>query len=305
MPPIMLRCYSSALFVIVRELEFARIISLNTRASSISMPASFGAQNISRNNYGEISTAMINNPDVDLIMGGGHPLYDFNGNLRAAPRFANETGTGGGFIAQSAWNTINDVSSGWQLIESKFDFESLANGTLALTGSKLIGVPQVGDTLKYNRQLAVVGEDASNPTGKAFIDTVPTLATMTSGALNYLGQNPEGFFIMVEGGAVDWAAYANSTGGIIEEQIDFNKSVTAAVEWVNTYSNWDESLIIVLTDHGNAMPMGPNSDVLAFEAIQNNGQGVLPGVKWHYNTHPTRTPCCSPTVRAPTCSTTR
>jgi hypothetical protein len=50
-------------------------------------------------------------------------------------------------------------------------------------------------------------------------------------------------------------------------------------------SNWDETLMLVLTDHGNAMPMGPNSDTIAFEPIENNGQGVLPGVKWHYGTH--------------------
>jgi len=90
---------------------------------------------------------------------------------------------------------------------------------------------------------------------------------------------------MVEGGAVDWAAHGRDTGGIIEEQIDFNMAVKAGVDWVNANSNWNESLVIVLTDHGNAMPMGPNSDLLAFEAIKNNGAGNLPGVKWHYNTH--------------------
>ncbi|MDW8414264.1 MAG: PEPxxWA-CTERM sorting domain-containing protein [Thermaurantiacus sp.] len=33
------------------------------------------------------------------------------------------------------------------------------------------------------------------------------------------------------------------------------------------------------------MPMGPNSHLVAFEPIQNNGAGVLPGVRWHYGTH--------------------
>jgi len=239
-------------------------------------PATFGAQNISRNNYGAISETMINNPDVDLIMGGGNPLYTSNGTLSATPNY--------GFMSQTAWNTLNGASSPRTLIQTKADFEALANGTLNISGP-LIGLPQVYDTLQYNRQLSVVGADASNPTGKAFINTVPTLETMTKGALNVLGQDPDGLFMMVEGGAVDWAAHAKATGGIIEEQIDFNMAVKAGIDWVNANSNWNESLIIVLTDHGNAMPMGPNSDTIAFEPILNNGKGVLPGVKWHYNTH--------------------
>jgi alkaline phosphatase len=55
---------------------------------------------------------------------------------------------------------------------------------------------------------------------------------MTKAALNILGQDEDGIFLMVEGGAVDWAAHANATGRIIEEQIDFNKSVKSAVDWV-------------------------------------------------------------------------
>jgi alkaline phosphatase len=45
---------------------------------------------------------------------------------------------------------------------------------------------------------------------------------MTRGALNVLERDEDGFFLMVEGGAVDWAAHANNLPRIIEEQIDFN-----------------------------------------------------------------------------------
>ena len=239
-------------------------------------PATFGAQNINRNNYGAISEMMINNGDVDLIMGGGNPLYDSNGNLRANPAY--------GYMSQAAWNQLNSDESPRTLIQTKAEFEALANGTLQVDGP-LIGLPQVYDTLQYSRNAALLGADAANPSGVAYIDSVPTLKTMTEGALNYLSKDEDGFFMMVEGGAVDWAAHAMNTGRIIEEQVDFNLAVQAAVDWVNAFSNWDETLIIVLTDHGNGMPMGPNSDSIAFEAIQNNGAGVLPGVKWHYATH--------------------
>ncbi|GAA0292582.1 alkaline phosphatase [Rhodovulum strictum] len=244
-------------------------------------PAAFGAQNISRNSYGEIAKQMVFEGTLDLIMGGGHPLYDSNGQLRANPYYANETGSGGGYTPASVWNALNDGSAGMSLIQTKEQFEALASGDLVIDG-RLFGLAQVADTLQYNRSGL---NTPANAFEVAQNTNVPTLETMTLGALNHLGKNDNGFFVMIEGGAVDWAAHANHTARIIEEQIDFNRSVAAAVEWVNTFSSWEETLMIVLTDHGNAMPMGPNSNTIAFQPIQNNGAGNLPGVRWHYGTH--------------------
>jgi len=238
-------------------------------------PAVFGAQNISRNNYGAISEMMINNPDLDLIMGAGHPWYDNNNQPRAMPSY--------NYMSATAWHTLNSASSPRAFYQIKADFEALASGTLRITGPAIF-IPQVNATLQYNRT-GVHGTDPNNPSGVAFNPNVPSLKMMTEGALNYLSQDPDGFFVMIEGGAVDWAAHANDTARIIEEQMDFNASIKAAVQWVETHSSWDETLMIVLTDHGNGMPMGPNSHLNAFEPIENRGQGVLPGVRWHYGTH--------------------
>lgn len=108
---------------------------------------------------------------------------------------------------------------------------------------------------------------------------------MTKAALNVLGQNEDRLYFHVEGGAVDWAAHANDTARIIEEQMDFNHSVKAVVDWVKMHSNWDETMLLVVTDHGNAIPMGPNSDTIPFEPVESRGRGVLPGVLWHSPTH--------------------
>ena len=59
----------------------------------------------------------------------------------------------------------------------------------------------------------------------------------------------------------------------------------AAVDWVEAHSSWQDTLIVVATDHGNGMPMGPTSDRLPFQPIQNRGAGVLPGVMWHHGNH--------------------
>jgi len=236
-------------------------------------PAAFAAQNLSRNNYSAIGAQMINETTLDVIMGGGNPDFDNNGQPRATPNYA--------YVGATTWNALKNGTAGgsrpWTLIEEKSAFESLANGTIP-SADRLVGTPQVAATLQYNRTGTGMGN---------FIQNVPTLVDMSKGALNFLRAKggDDGFFVMIEGGAVDWAAHANNTGRIIEEQIDFNQSVDAVVQWIQANGGWEENLLIVTTDHGNGMPMGPNSDVNPFEPIQNNGAGNLPGVRWHYGTH--------------------
>ena len=90
---------------------------------------------------------------------------------------------------------------------------------------------------------------------------------------------------MVEGGAVDWMAHANDTARIIEEQLDFERAVAAAVDWLRARGRLEETLLIVLTDHGNGLPLGPESDRIAWQPVENRGKGRLPGVRWHSGTH--------------------
>ncbi len=239
-------------------------------------PAAFGAQSASRNSYGAISEQMLMNPALDLIMGAGHPLFDADGRPRSSADHR--------YVSAAAWAALQGPASPRTLLQTRADFEALAQGSLR-PRLPLLGLVQVHDTLQANRNAVVVGDDARQPSGTALIASVPTLATMTRGALQLLGRQPQGFFMMVEGGAVDWMAHANNTRRIIEEQMDFNHAVQAAVDWVNTHSHWGETLIIVLTDHGNGMPMGPDSDSVPFEPIRNHGQGVLPGVRWHHGNH--------------------
>jgi alkaline phosphatase len=245
-------------------------------------PAVFGSQNISRNNYHQIAEQMLANPDLDLIMGAGHPLYNSNGQARSTPSQTYMT------VDQLTRLQSGDPIYNRTLITSLDEFRAMADGSVVPTG-RVIGLAEVGDTLQANRNRpvdpSVISVASGNASGVPFNTNVPTLVEMTAGAINYLSRNPNGFFLMVEGGAVDWMAHANNTARIIEEQVDFDRSVAWAINWVEEYSNWNETLLIVLTDHGNGMPMGPQSDRIPFQPIENRGQGNLPGVLWHYGTH--------------------
>lgn len=237
-------------------------------------PASFMCHNVSRNNYVDLGREIVETGLADVAMGAGHPLFDRDG------RYVTPTDEGAfRFIGgPDIFTKLATGQTGYHFLDRKADFEALAEGRLELTKDKVLGLAPVATTLQYQRQ----GTDTMG----SFTATVPSLETMTKGALNVLKARGEnGFFLMVEGGAVDWACHGNHLGRMIEEQIDFNRSVEAAVAWVEANSSFEETLIIVTTDHGNGMIYGPESDRFAFQPVVNRGAGNLPDVQWHYDTH--------------------
>jgi len=236
-------------------------------------PAGFLAHNIDRNNYAEIAQEVIDSGLATVVMGGGHPYYHANGKRNEHPTDGNFRYVGG----KESWENLVAGRTDYAHIETKQDFEALAAGKLNLGDkTKLIGTAQVNSTLQYNRP---------GVTGGNFLDHVPDLSTMSLGALNLLKKNDNGFFLMIEGGAVDWAAHGNNLPRLIEEQIDFNIAIEAVVEWVEENSSWDETLLIITTDHGNGLLHGPDSHTNAYSPVVNQGAGALPLVRWHTDHH--------------------
>jgi alkaline phosphatase len=77
----------------------------------------------------------------------------------------------------------------------------------------------------------------------------PSLQEMTKKAIGILSENANGFFLMVEGSKVDWAAHTNDPIGIISEMRAFDKAVAEAIEFAKNDGN---TLVIVVPDHGNS-----------------------------------------------------
>ncbi len=123
-----------------------------------------------------------------------------------------------------------------------------------------------------------------------FLDTSPALQEMTKGALNVLDNNNNGFFLMIEGGAIDWASHSNQPGRLIEEEIEFNKAVEAVVNWVENRSNWNETIVIVTGDHETGYLNGPNSGIDSegesiWSLLGNNGINKLPDMDFYSGSH--------------------
>jgi len=79
------------------------------------------------------------------------------------------------------------------------------------------------------------------------VSSVPTLAEMTSAALDVLSRRDEGFFMLVEGGRIDYAAHANDAGTMLHEILDFDEAVGKGLEFQRSHP---DTLVIVTGDHG-------------------------------------------------------
>ena len=77
----------------------------------------------------------------------------------------------------------------------------------------------------------------------------PSLAEMTSTAIKKLSNNQKGFFLMVEGSKVDYAAHNNDLAGMIHDYLAFDEACRVAIEFAKTNG---ETAVLVLADHGNS-----------------------------------------------------
>jgi alkaline phosphatase len=173
-------------------------------------PAAFYAHQPDRNMYFEIGLELAQS-DFDFFAGGGFLEPD-------------DTLEGGSV------NVIDyAMQKGFNVVNTRTGFEKLAPGG--------------GKTL-------VLSPDAASEASLPFaIDMEPgdiTLADYTAKAIGML-YNDKGFFLMVEGGKIDWACHGNDAATAIQEVLAFEKAIGNAVAFYEMHP--EETLIIVTADH--------------------------------------------------------
>ncbi len=99
------------------------------------------------------------------------------------------------------------------------------------------------------------------------LGALPHLSEMTATALSILDNDPDGFFLMVEGARIDDACHQNETRQAVLEIIEFNNAVQVAIDWA---AGRTDTLILVCADHETG----------GLTVLANNGAGVLPTVNW-------------------------
>lgn len=168
------------------------------------------------------------------------------------------------YAHQRSRSQMYDISM--QLANSGYDF--FAGGQLKQPNSKEEGQPNAIATAEENGYTVVYGreglESLTPGAGPAiaFSERVDsdaamyytldqdeddlTLAEFTAKAIEML-EGPEGFFIMVEGGKIDWACHANDAAASIHDTLALDDAVAEAVAFYEDHPS--ETLIIVVGDH--------------------------------------------------------
>lgn len=182
-------------------------------------PGDFTAHTNNRKYYNQILQQQINQ-DMEVVLGGG-----FN----KPSGFSSEVSTDE--FESYYEEQVNNIK------EEGFDFITTKDQLTSYDGDKLWGSFADAD-LKYDFDRQSDNDNVQ-----------PSLAEMTNKAIEVLNKDEDGFFLMVEGSKVDWAAHANNTVGIVSDILAFDEAVKAAIEFAKTDGN---TVVVVTTDHGNS-----------------------------------------------------
>ena len=79
------------------------------------------------------------------------------------------------------------------------------------------------------------------------LERVPSLSELTGAALDVVSGSQRGFFLMVEGGRIDYGGHDNDAGAMLHEILEFDEAVGVGLEFQKTHP---ETLVIVTGDHG-------------------------------------------------------
>lgn len=173
-------------------------------------PASFSSHVTSRSNYDDIGEQQVYQ-NMDVILGGG---YDY---LKSENRKDGE-------------NLVSVIE------EKGYDLITTRDELLTTKSDKIYG-SFAGSSLAYE-----LDRTKTNP-------NEPSLAEMTFTAINTLNKDKDGFFLMIEGSKIDWAAHANDPIGMVTDILSFDDAVNEALKFAKKDKN---TMVIAVTDHGNS-----------------------------------------------------
>lgn len=116
-----------------------------------------------------------------------------------------------------------------------------------------------------------------------------TLAEITRAGINFLSKDlSKGFFLMVEGGKIDWACHSNDAATALREVMDLDEAVKVAYEFYEQHP--DETLIVITADHetgGIVLGKGPyelNLQALKSQKVSESGYTkIINGLRKKYN----------------------
>ena len=213
-------------------------------------PAGFGAHNRSRDNYSDIANDYMTQTRPNILFGA----YEKNGKGMTV-----EKAKQGGYSVATTRQEMLDIVD-------PLDKNSTENFYVA----GLFCPDEMPYEYDYYclRILIPLDETEIVPD----YDTIPHLSEMTSAALRVLDNDPNGFFLMVEGGKIDKAAHDNIIERNIYETLEFDRAFRAVMKWAK---DRDDTLIVVTADHETG----------GLRIVNARKRGFMPEVFWKSSYH--------------------
>ncbi|PVX52471.1 alkaline phosphatase [Balneicella halophila] len=192
-------------------------------------PAVFYAHQPNRNNYYDIALELAES-DFNYFAGGGFkdPEGVKKGNKNPLANMGIDKSTATSANKYPSAYAIAE-QAGYRFVNSKSEFAQLKKGDdkIVVFDPK----PASGASIPY-----VIDQTDENF----------TLVDFTKKGIELL-DNPNGFFMMVEGGKIDWACHANDAATAALEVLQFDDAVREAYNFYLKHPN--ETLIVICSDH--------------------------------------------------------
>jgi len=97
--------------------------------------------------------------------------------------------------------------------------------------------------------------DHYTPEDKALI---PHMAENVKQAINFLGKDDDGFFLMYEQGDIDWAAHANQMDDMLGTMLDIDDGVAEIIKWIEANGGWEKNVLYITADHDHYLTLSPH-----------------------------------------------
>jgi len=164
---------------------------------------------------------------IDVLMGGGaqhFTPYDAAANPKGRA-------DGRDLLAELA-------AQGYAVARTREQMEA------ATPGRKFIGLYSPDDHLEYELDRPRSAKGA----------TQPSLAQMAVKAIDLLAPDPDGFFLVVEGGKIDHALHGSSVKRALADVVAFDDAIQATLEKMNVLDpGLKHTLVVVTADHDHTL----------------------------------------------------
>jgi len=188
-------------------------------------PAAFSAHEEARSNYANIAEQMLSQ-NIDVLLG-----------------------TGSAKVPTATFDILATANAkGYTVVNNKTEM-------LSATSNKIWG----------DFTATIGGKNNMSYDLDRNVNEEPSLEEMTKKAIEVLSKDQDGFFLMVEGSKIDWAAHANDTAGVVGDTLAFDKAFKAAVDYAKADGN---TAVISVTDHGNSGISIGNYNLNGYDSAQ-------------------------------------